>query len=87
MCIKVIRVLLVLILGVLAAGCDRPTVESDAAASTIEKPAGDYSDEGVPLGRLPRHVVPVHYRLELEIIPERATFLGHTEIDVSQNLF
>lgn len=37
--------------------------------------------EEPPAGRLPAHTTPLAYRLELEIVPERATFKGRVEID------
>ncbi len=73
--------LLLLTLGIMLIACDSQTDRAGEKVST-NKPAGNYSDDGVPLGRLPRNVLPVHYRLELEIVPDRTTFTGHTEIDL-----
>ena len=50
------------------------TEQSPAAA---ESPAGE-----IPVGRLGNMVRPLHYRLDLTIVPERDTFSGVTEIDV-----
>jgi alanyl aminopeptidase len=77
-----LRILPTVFLATLIAGCNQQPEQTVAATATIEKPAGNYSDDGVPLGRLPRNVMPIHYRLQLEIVPERTTFSGHTEIDL-----
>ena len=36
----------------------------------------------LPTGKLPDTVKPIAYRLDMTIVPERARFSGHTEIDV-----
>ncbi len=64
---------MVLLAGVLwhtseARSTHRP---SDRAVSAI----------GVPLGRLPDDVHPLHYRVSLRIDPDLAEFSGHVEID------
>jgi alanyl aminopeptidase len=40
------------------------------------------ADSAQPLGKLPRDIQPLAYRLDLTILPEQADFAGVTEIDI-----
>ena len=75
---------LVLVLATLVCACDQQPTDNPATtqAEASDAPAGLYNEDGVPMGRLPRDVLPVHYRIELEVIPEKTTFTGHVEIDL-----
>ncbi len=53
--------------------------QSNATAAAQPSPAAD----DTPLGRLPADVAPLHYTLQLEIIPQQATFSGHTRVRVA----
>jgi alanyl aminopeptidase len=66
------------VLIVMLAGCDQGSETSPAPPPVPAAPA----DAGVPLGRLPRIVVPEHYRLDLTIDPREDRFSGRAEIDV-----
>jgi alanyl aminopeptidase len=56
--------------------CEKVERSMDAQAATPRTPA-------VPLAMLPRTVLPDHYRLSFVIDPEKDSFAGHTEIDVT----
>jgi alanyl aminopeptidase len=74
-----------LIIGMfLVAGCDdRPaSAPKTSTTSPAVETASGIAAEEIPLGRLPRHVQPRHYRLELTILPEMTHFSGSTEIDL-----
>jgi alanyl aminopeptidase len=59
-------------------GCGKHAKKDDAAhRQTLIAP------EAVPLGPLPRVVVPTHYRLAFTIDPAKDRFTGHDEIDVT----
>src|SRR5690348_1838463 len=62
---------------VLAAwGCSRPT----PPAPHPRRPS--IGTERIPLGKLPRTVVPIRYRIALTVNPAADRFSGHVEIDV-----
>ncbi|MGQ0741320.1 MAG: M1 family metallopeptidase [Alphaproteobacteria bacterium] len=63
----------------LLAGCDQGTESAPAPPPVPAAPP----DAGIPLGRLPRIVVPEHYRLDLTINPRMHRFSGRAEIDVN----
>ena len=55
-----------------------------AAAPVLPAPAAiTKPSETIPLGLLPRDVIPLHYALTLTIDPKKENFTGHTEIDVN----
>jgi alanyl aminopeptidase len=62
-------------MSVFAASCQ------PANGHKVTPPKSAASD--VPLGRLPRVVVPQRYRLALDIDPRKERFSGHVEIDVT----
>jgi cytosol alanyl aminopeptidase len=72
----------VLIGALASAGCgrDEPVAPPIPPVPAPASPAPQA--QAVPLLQLSRAVVPAHYRLELTILPESATFSGRTEIDV-----
>jgi alanyl aminopeptidase len=57
----------------------REDVSMAASSSSPVETAG----ETVPLGRLPGHVQPTHYRLELTILPSQSRFSGSVRIDLA----
>jgi alanyl aminopeptidase len=59
-------------------GCTDAPNAGIAPPDRAEKEAGP-----VPEGRLPRDVVPVAYRLSLEIVPDASTFQGRADISIS----
>jgi len=62
----------------LSAGCgEREAEQKQVPAATQAQ------GEPVPQGRLPRDVVPNHYRIALNIFPEAERFSGRTSIDVT----
>ncbi|HUJ47771.1 MAG TPA: hypothetical protein VLV55_11615, partial [Rhizomicrobium sp.] len=70
----------ILLLVVLtAAACQKG---SAAGAPKPASHAAAVSPGPIPLGMLPRTVVPQHYRLAFIIDPTKDRFSGHTEIDV-----
>ena len=48
----------------------------------ISTPAWAQTDAGAPKGRLSDAAAPTAYRLDMTILPDRARFSGHVEIDV-----
>jgi alanyl aminopeptidase len=64
---------------VLLSGCSKGVAapQESSPASEAAAPAE------VPLGMLPRVVIPRHYQLDFVIDPARDRFSGHTEIDVN----
>ena len=68
--------LVVLAFALLAAGCSRPTPKAPRQA----RPS--IGGEQIPLGKLPRTVVPLRYRITLTVNPSAERFSGHVEIDV-----
>jgi aminopeptidase N len=45
-------------------------------------PAAALAQEALPAGKLPDMVAPIAYRLDVTVVPEKARFSGHTEIDI-----
>jgi len=64
-------------------GSDSATaIPSGQQASTTLAPLKQPGAHEVPTGRLPRVVQPLHYRLELTLLPEAPGFSGEVEIDL-----
>lgn len=59
-----------------AVGCTRPT----PPAAHPRRPS--IAGERIPLGKLPRTVIPTRYRIALTVNPTADRFSGHVEIDV-----
>ncbi len=59
-----------------------PTAGPKLPATTTNLSASEQPAEAIPLGRLPADVRPVHYRLELTIVPARDRFNGRISIDI-----
>jgi len=65
--------------------------ETRKSADEVKFPTGNGSsstanNSWTPLWtgiRLPHHVIPVNYRLELRIDPDQTTFVGRSEVDVT----
>ncbi len=70
-------VLAILALLVCLSACDQQP-RPNAIARGARLPA-----ESVPLGRLPRVVIPARYRIALNVDPAKDRFSGHAEIDVT----
>src|SRR5689334_20778754 len=71
--VLIVAVALALVLG----ACEqKPKVASRAKGIAVPS-------EAVPLGELPRAVIPSRYRIALTVDPKRDAFSGHAEIDVS----
>jgi len=60
------------------AGSNQAGIEP--ASATPELVAGESTD--IPKGRLSGTVQPIHYRIDLTVIPEDTSFSGHVEIDL-----
>jgi alanyl aminopeptidase len=77
------HLLLVFILSTLGlTACQQNSDGSDTPPETSSLPdASDTADE-IPRGQLPEDVVPVSYKLDLTIVPERDGFSGSAVIDL-----
>lgn len=71
--------LLAVLAALLLAACQSDPETTDR---NLDVTAPLAASEGVPLGRLPDSVEPLHYRLRLAINPDREHFTGQTDIDV-----
>jgi alanyl aminopeptidase len=72
-----------LTLLVLVSGCSKPDGPDSTAESSANSAPHDLTV--APAGELGETVIPVHYRLELNIDPTRERFSGMTSIDVLAN--
>src|SRR5262245_35145477 len=71
---------------VLLAACGAPSASSPppstAGTEAVVEPLPEALGAAPEGGRLPRDVTPLHYALDLEIVPERDGFSGTTAIRV-----
>jgi len=72
-----VRNLVGIALVTIACACSPPPVAPSAPADATPQ-----VDEAIPTGRLPEDVRPVHYDLELQIVPAEQDFRGRVGIDV-----
>jgi alanyl aminopeptidase len=59
---------------------DTETTTGEDLATTVQTAVTTYDD--IPLGQLPKHVVPINYRLALKIFPQLEAFSGEVTIDI-----
>ncbi len=77
-------ILLLILLTALLGGCGNSDPGPAANPTTEKAPAAPESASAtIPLGRLPTHVQPEQYRLELTILPELTHFSGIAEIELN----